>query len=120
MHSSSSYRTHILCMVEVATFLDLTVIWPFSTMGAAIGKGAKGIGTLLGNAFVAPIKSVFGGSCDFAGFLSHVPGGNLPMHCEKPLQDVLGCVSDILVFIGIYHLFCLAQVKEHQTGKPSA
>ncbi|KAG5538153.1 hypothetical protein RHGRI_025284 [Rhododendron griersonianum] len=66
-------------------------------MGAAISKGAKGIGTLLGNAFVAPIKSVFGGSCDFASFLSHVPGGNLPMHCEKPLQDVLGCVSDILM-----------------------
>ncbi|KAE9468055.1 hypothetical protein C3L33_00014, partial [Rhododendron williamsianum] len=51
--------------VDVAAFLDLTVIWPFSTMGAAISKGAKGIGTLLGNAFVAPIKSVFGGSCEW-------------------------------------------------------
>lgn len=53
-------------------------------MGAAISKGANGIGTVLGNAFVAPIKSVFGGSCegvcstwDIVCFIEHLCVTNL-------------------------------------------
>ncbi|XP_058227721.1 uncharacterized protein LOC131336083 isoform X2 [Rhododendron vialii] len=89
-------------MVEVAKFLGLTVIWPFSTMGAAISKGAKGIGTLLGNAVVAPIKSVFGGSCegvcpgiwDITCFIEHLCVSNL-----LKLLMVLGlCYIILLVF----------------------
>ncbi|KAL6996083.1 hypothetical protein U1Q18_006219 [Sarracenia purpurea var. burkii] len=37
-------------------------------MGDVISKAANGIGTLLGNAFVAPIKTVFGRSCENMGY----------------------------------------------------
>lgn len=33
-------------------------------MGSVIGKAASGIGGVLGNAFVAPIKTIFGASCE--------------------------------------------------------
>ena len=33
-------------------------------MGTVISKAANGIGGALGNAFVAPIKTIFGDSCE--------------------------------------------------------
>ncbi|KAF9605743.1 hypothetical protein IFM89_018139 [Coptis chinensis] len=36
-------------------------------MGSAVSKAANGIGSLIGNAFTAPIKTIFGGSCENMG-----------------------------------------------------
>jgi hypothetical protein len=33
-------------------------------MGNVVGKAANGIGGLLGHAFVDPIKTIFGASCE--------------------------------------------------------
>lgn len=33
-------------------------------MGAVISKAANGIGAAIGGAFVAPIKTIFGASCE--------------------------------------------------------
>ncbi|KAK9097697.1 hypothetical protein Syun_024742 [Stephania yunnanensis] len=33
-------------------------------MGSLVSKAANGVGSLIGNAFAAPLKAVFGGSCD--------------------------------------------------------
>ncbi|KAF8407409.1 hypothetical protein HHK36_006540 [Tetracentron sinense] len=54
-------------------------------MGAVISKAANGLGAVLGNAFVAPIKTIFGGSCegvcsgtwDIVCFIEHLCVSNL-------------------------------------------
>ncbi|PIA61509.1 hypothetical protein AQUCO_00300790v1 [Aquilegia coerulea] len=46
-------------------------------MGTVVSKAANGIGAVLGNAFVAPIKTVFGGNCDAQMGNHHVEIGNL-------------------------------------------
>lgn len=33
-------------------------------MGTVISKAANGVGGVLGNAFAAPFKTIFGGSCE--------------------------------------------------------
>ncbi|XP_030941057.1 uncharacterized protein LOC115965898 isoform X2 [Quercus lobata] len=35
-------------------------------MGGVIGKAANGIGGVIGSAFAAPIKTIFGASCEYA------------------------------------------------------
>lgn len=54
-------------------------------MGSAISKAANAIGALLGNAFIAPFKTIFGGSCegicsgtwDITCFIEHLCISNL-------------------------------------------
>ncbi|CAL5439284.1 unnamed protein product [Camellia sinensis] len=57
-------------------------------MGTVISKTANGIGTLLGNAFVAPLKAVFGGSCESPqGCLFRNMGYNLFYRAYVHLQS---------------------------------
>ncbi|KAL5700426.1 hypothetical protein ACHQM5_025869 [Ranunculus cassubicifolius] len=58
-------------------------------MGAVVSKAANGIGGILGNAFVSPINSVFGGTWDITCFIKHL------------------CVSDIVKLVMV---FCLAYI----------
>ncbi|XP_064935081.1 uncharacterized protein LOC103994485 isoform X2 [Musa acuminata AAA Group] len=54
-------------------------------MGSVISKAANGVGTALGNAFVAPVKTIFGASCegicsgtwDITCFIEHLCISNL-------------------------------------------
>ena len=44
--------------------LNETWLWKYFTMGGVIGKAANGIGGVIGSAFAAPIKTIFGASCE--------------------------------------------------------
>ncbi|KAK9280937.1 hypothetical protein L1049_003828 [Liquidambar formosana] len=71
-------------------------------MGSVISKAANGVGVVLGNAFVAPIKSVFGGSCegvcsgtwDITCFIEHLCVSNL----VKLLMVLVLCYITLLFF----------------------
>ncbi|KAL5701195.1 hypothetical protein ACHQM5_026559 [Ranunculus cassubicifolius] len=66
-------------------------------MGAVVSKAANGIGGILGNAFVAPIKSVFGGSCE------NICSGTWDITCF--IEHL--CVSDIVKLVMV---FCLTYI----------
>lgn len=77
-------------------------------MGTVISKTANGIGTLLGNAFVAPLKAVFGGSCegvcsgtwDITCFIEHMCVSDL-----VKLLMVLGlCYITLMFFYLMFEL----------------
>ncbi|KAK2652913.1 hypothetical protein Ddye_012769 [Dipteronia dyeriana] len=91
-------------------------------MGSVISKAADSIGSVLGNAFAAPFKTIVNASsCEAMGcnlfrrafmclqsdqtaadfgpllldltvLLLTVPSGDLPVHRKKPMQYVLGCL----------------------------
>ncbi|XP_010263313.1 PREDICTED: uncharacterized protein LOC104601611 [Nelumbo nucifera] len=81
-------------------------------MGTVISKTATGIGGILGNAFVAPIKTVFGGSCegiclgtwDIICFIEHFCVSNL-----VKLLMVLGLAYISIMFI--YLLFKIGIIQ---------
>jgi hypothetical protein len=56
-------------------------------------------------------------TCSFDVLLPAVQDWGLPVHRKKPLQDVLGCMRDILVCFRRYSLFLMAQVEEHKAGE---
>ncbi|KAF5741618.1 hypothetical protein HS088_TW10G00622 [Tripterygium wilfordii] len=71
-------------------------------MGTVISKAANGIGGVLGNAFVAPFKTIFGGSCegvcagpwDVICFIEHLCVSNL----VKLLMILVLCYLTLLFF----------------------
>ncbi|KAJ7952082.1 Protein HAPLESS 2 [Quillaja saponaria] len=75
-------------------------------MGAVISKAANGVGGVLGNAFVAPLKSIFGRSCedvcsgpwDVVCFIEHLCVNNL----VKLLMILVLCYITLLF---VYLLF---------------
>ncbi|XP_042488212.1 uncharacterized protein LOC122068425 [Macadamia integrifolia] len=75
-------------------------------MGTAISRAANGIGGFLGSAFVAPFKTIFGGSCegicagtwDLTCFIQHLCVSNL-----VKLLMILGLIYITLMFM--YLLF---------------
>ncbi|KAF6141744.1 hypothetical protein GIB67_027922 [Kingdonia uniflora] len=81
-------------------------------MGAVIGKAANGVGVILGNTFIAPIKTVFGGSCegvcagtwDITCFIEHLCVSNL-----VKLLMVFGLSYITLMFF--YLLFQLGVIQ---------
>ncbi|KAI3990317.1 hypothetical protein MKX01_037656 [Papaver californicum] len=81
-------------------------------MGAVIGKAANGIGAAIGNAFIAPFKTIFGASCedicsgtwDFTCFIEHLCVSNIVR-----LLMVLGLCYIILMFV--YLLFQMGIIQ---------
>ncbi|KAE7998935.1 hypothetical protein FH972_003428 [Carpinus fangiana] len=77
-------------------------------MGNVIGKAANGIGGVLGHAFVAPIKTIFGESCegvcsgpwDVACFIEHLCVSNL----VKLLMILVLCYIMLLFFYLLFKL----------------
>ncbi|XP_062154246.1 uncharacterized protein LOC133862446 isoform X2 [Alnus glutinosa] len=75
-------------------------------MGNVVGKAANGIGGLLGHAFVAPIKTIFGASCegvcsgpwDVVCFIEHLCVSNL----VKLLMVLVLCYIPVMQMI----VFC--------------
>ncbi|CAL9146557.1 unnamed protein product [Musa hybrid cultivar] len=75
-------------------------------MGSVISKAANGVGTALGNAFVAPVKTIFGASCegicsgtwDITCFIEHLCISNL-------LRLLMVSVLAYITFLFIYLLF---------------
>ncbi|KAG2722418.1 hypothetical protein I3843_02G111300 [Carya illinoinensis] len=71
-------------------------------MGGVIGKAANGIGGVLGNAFLTPIRTIFGGSCegvcsgpwDVVCFIEHLCVSNL----VKLLMILVLCYIMLLFF----------------------
>lgn len=81
-------------------------------MGTVISKAANGIGAVLGNAFVAPIKTIFGASCegvcsgtwDITCFIEHLCVSNL-----LKLLMVL-CLTNITLLF-LYLLFKVGLIQ---------
>ncbi|TKY64712.1 hypothetical protein E2542_SST14610 [Spatholobus suberectus] len=58
---------HLGCAKSMRVPWDLNLLakaFVRFAMGSAISKGANGLGSVIGNAFSAPFKSIFGGSCE--------------------------------------------------------
>ncbi|XP_062154248.1 uncharacterized protein LOC133862446 isoform X3 [Alnus glutinosa] len=82
-------------------------------MGNVVGKAANGIGGLLGHAFVAPIKTIFGASCegvcsgpwDVVCFIEHLCVSNLVkllmvlVLCYILMQMIVFCYWSISIIV---------------------
>ncbi|XP_068647003.1 uncharacterized protein [Aristolochia californica] len=81
-------------------------------MGAIISKAANGLGVVLGNTFVAPIKSIFGRSCegicsgtwDLFCFIEHLCVSNL-------VKLLMVCVLTYITLLFFYLLFKLGIIQ---------
>lgn len=68
----SSVQLHAMELVSInMNFWMRPWPWIYLTMGGVIGKAANGIGGVLGNAFLTPIRTIFGGSCEWEYFPSY-------------------------------------------------
>ncbi|KAJ8467903.1 hypothetical protein OPV22_030455 [Ensete ventricosum] len=89
-------------------------------MGSVISKAANGVGTALGNAFVAPVKTIFGASCegicsgtwDITCFIEHLCISNL---LRLLMVSVLAYITLLFIYllfkVGILQCVCRSICK---------
>ncbi|KAG6510475.1 hypothetical protein ZIOFF_028499 [Zingiber officinale] len=69
-------------------------------MGSALSKAANGVGAALGNAFVAPFKTIYGTSCDLLRLL---------------MVSVLACITLLFIYllfkVGMIQCLCRSLCK---------
>ncbi|XP_059643230.1 uncharacterized protein LOC132285080 [Cornus florida] len=66
-------------------------------MGTVVSKAANGIGGLLGNAFVAPFKTIFGRSCE------DICSGTWDVTCF--IEHI--CIGDLVKLLMVFGLCCI-------------